>query len=414
MARYRSRLPAHGGGSSRRGRGGVSPVVVGLVLVLVAAIGAVGYLLYTRSDTRRNEGAGACPDPSRPVTIALGGRANSPNPILPAELRTLVDTAVEHRQRILVYRIDGQPTVAVDKTFHPTVQAGGPLQQQTQEFEDSMVAAIGQVRSVQPEADPLRALWLAARATPVGGTVVLFDSGLQTVAPLDFRQPGLLEAKPEDVAAKLGVNETPDLSGRSVYLMGIGDTASPQRPLSQNQHDNVVAIWQAIAGAGGAACVNPLTDPPVDAAARITDPRVSSVPVPTLPALVACGETKLSDSTLGFVADEPTLRDPDAAKAYLSRYVPDIQAKHEHVLLIGTTARWGTRKGQEGLSTQRAETIKGLLTQLGVPATSISTKGVGSYSTYYQPDGGPNGPLNPAVAARNRSVIVQLTCPASP
>ena len=51
----------------------------------------------------------------------------------------------------------------------------------------------------------------------------------------------------------------------TVVLVGVGDTAPPQLPLSIGQQDNVVAIWSAIAKAGGATSVRvdpaPLSGP---------------------------------------------------------------------------------------------------------------------------------------------------------
>jgi hypothetical protein len=50
------------------------------------------------------------------------------------------------------------------------------------------------VAAVEKGADPLTALSRAAAAAGQGGTVVLVDSGLQTVAPLDFSAAKLLDA----------------------------------------------------------------------------------------------------------------------------------------------------------------------------------------------------------------------------
>lgn len=50
------------------------------------------------------------------------------------------------------------------------------------------------VAAVEKGADPLTALSRAAAAAGQGGTVVLVDSGLQTVAPLDFSAAELLDA----------------------------------------------------------------------------------------------------------------------------------------------------------------------------------------------------------------------------
>lgn len=87
-----------------------------------------------------------------------------------------------------------------------------------------------------------------------GGTVYLEDSGLQETGALNFREPGLLQAKPSEVVARLArEGELPtSLKGETVFLVGIGDTAPPQGQLSISQQTNLVAIWRAIAKASGA------------------------------------------------------------------------------------------------------------------------------------------------------------------
>ena len=86
------------------------------------------------------------------------------------------------------------------------------------------------------------------------------------------------------------------------------------------------------------------------------------------------------------------------------------QGFNRHVTLQGTTARSGTREYQVELAKRRAEVVKRLLVDLGVPGDLISTEGLGSYNDYYEPDNSSTGHLLPGPAARNRSVIVRLIC----
>lgn len=92
--------------------------------------------------------------------------------------------------------------------------------------------------------------------------MVLVDSGLRTVEPLDFRASGVLDAEPDDVAEFPVRNASlPSLSGRHLRLVGIGDTSSPQTPLPVRRYDNLVAIRCAIAEKAEAACVSVDTAP---------------------------------------------------------------------------------------------------------------------------------------------------------
>src|SRR4029077_8318458 len=111
------------------------------------------------------------------------------------------------------------------------------------------------------------------------GTVVLGDSGLPTVAPLDFHVSGLLDADPDAAVQELSSSGyLPDLSGRTVVLAGIGYTAAPQSPLDDRRRLNLVHIWQKIVTGAGAK-VQTVTSP--NTAPAMTDvPAVSTVDVP--------------------------------------------------------------------------------------------------------------------------------------
>jgi hypothetical protein len=97
---------------------------------------------------------------------------------------------------------------------------------------------------------------------------------------VNFRQPGMLDATPAAVVSFLARrHELPYLTGVTVVLVGLGDTAAPQIPLSISEQNNVVAIWSAIAKAGGATLVR--IDPaPLSGRAPAHVPAVSLVRVP--------------------------------------------------------------------------------------------------------------------------------------
>ena len=94
-----------------------------------------------------------------------------------------------------------------------------------------------------PQADVLAALTLAARATPPGGNLVLADSGLQTVSPLDFRHDNLLQAEPAEVTTFLKKQQLlPDLTGQHLVLVGLRNKAEAQAQLNNQLHKGVIAI----------------------------------------------------------------------------------------------------------------------------------------------------------------------------
>lgn len=387
-----------------------APWVVVAILVLLAGTGAY---LFVGKDKQWWPWPESCPS-GGPLTIALGARANMPSPVLPRELEDLVRTAVDKEQPISVYRVDGDPTRAILDTFHTDIQASAPRRSAVDQHTSEVLAVLNQVRSQVPEADTLKALWLAARDTPVGGTVILFDSGLSTMGPLNFLREGMIEADPTEVVTFLRTQQEaiPDLAGRRVILMGIGDTFAPQEDLTPKMEENVVAIWEAIADAGGPACRETIRKPPLANASLDAVTTVTPIPLNVVYPPICTGPTRLSGGgDVGFRPDTDILLNEAQAKAFLQNLADEILSQPQgQVTVTGTTARWGTEEGQRALSRRRAEVVKRLLVELGVPADRIVTDGVGSYGPTYREDGGPDGPLDPANAAFNRSVLVEMAC----
>jgi outer membrane protein OmpA-like peptidoglycan-associated protein len=147
-----------------------------------------------------------------------------------------------------------------------------------------------------------------------------------------------------------------------------------------------------------------------------TDIPVTPVTLPTVPPFQPCGETVLHDGdTVGFLPDQAVFRDPAAARSTLQDLATLIIDGRQLVELVGTTATWGpSEQGRVDLSRRRAEAVKSVLVELGVPADRITTVGAGTSWPDRVVDIAPDGSLIPAAAALNRSVIVRLSCPTSP
>lgn len=359
-----------------------------------------------------------CPAPSGPVAVAISGRANSPAPVLPPAAEEVLQDAVyavpigETGPTISLIEIDGRPSLVASAAFASDAEFPQAVDRDRENFLADVRSAASGVRATEPEADVLSALGIAARAARDGGgtgTIVLVDSGLQTVPPLDFSQPGLLDAAPAEVVDFLdSTGAIPDLSGLTVLLAGIGDTAAPQQPLDIARQTALVELWSRIARSGGAACVHAAGTPRgSDAVTGV--PPVSTVEVPAPPSFDPSSRIVLPDNpTVGFVPGEAVLRDPEAAAGML-RPVADWLAAdpQRQARITGTTARHGSLESQIALASERAETIKQRLVDLGANPSRITTEGVGSEFPGYVPDQGPDGGLLPGPAARNRSVIIE-------
>ena len=366
------------------------------------------------------EGGGGglnCPVPVGPMAIAVSGRANSPEPGLPQSAQGAAVTVVrgasdqDVQPRFTIINVDGRPSSAGSDTFRTDAGNSVAAGDDQNAFLQGLGNAVTQVRADDPEVDVLGALDLAGRSVQGNrpGTVVLVDSGLSTVAPLDFRQPGLLDSPVgETVDFLRSANALPDLRGATVVLAGLGDTADPQTPLSPAQRSSLVALWTGISQAAGAACVS-VVDEPRGGDAPSDVPPVSTVDVPPPPTITPGRPTTLpDDGSVGFQPDTAEFRDRNAARGVLTPFAQFLTgAPNARLALTGTSARAGTDAGQIDLSTRRADAVKQLLVELGAPADRITTRGVGSQFPGYVNDVGPDGRQLPGPASQNRTVIVE-------
>ena len=222
-----------------------------------------------------------------PVVFAVAGRQNSPAPVLTGSMSSAAATAVREGSAIGVVDLDGRPRLIMAGAFSDPGANPVALQSAQQHFLGSLTSAVERIRAAYPHADVLDALNVAGHAIraacPYGGTIYLEDSGLQETGLVNFRQTGMLSATPANVVSYLAQKHNlPYLTGMTVVLVGVGDTAPPQLPLAISQQNNVVAIWSAIAKAGGATSVR--VDPaPLSGPAPAHVPAVLLVPIPQIP-----------------------------------------------------------------------------------------------------------------------------------
>jgi OOP family OmpA-OmpF porin len=346
-----------------------------------------------------------------PLTIVVGERSNVPSVQFPAATGTLLDTAANDRQPITLIRVDGLPKVFHVARFSPGNDvSNGAIQQDLDNYETGITELLdgSDLHAAVPQADVLGALSKAAAATPPGGNIIVIDSGLQTVAPLEYQQSGILMSPPADVVKFLRQeNLIPDLRGRHVLLSGFGYTAAPQAALDQPEQQNVAAQWLAIAHAGGACAT---VDPTPNTNGELTGlPVVSKVPLPKMQIFRPCGTMALADDgSVGFNVGQTTFRDPTAARATLSRLASVLKPGTEHITLIGSTSTEGGPAINNPLSENRAKAVKSILVSLGISASRISVIGDGANYPGRVPDIGPNGRLLLPQAEQDREVIVQL------
>jgi OOP family OmpA-OmpF porin len=277
------------------------------------------------------------------------------------------------------------------------------------QFRAAVRGMVGRTAALQPESNPLEALGKAAAAAGPGGTVALIDSGLQTVAPLDFRQPGLLAADPDTVVAALARDgQLPDLHGRKVVLAGIGYTTEPQTALDENRRSHLIELWQKIVTRAGAESVEPVIAPDTTPS-RDGLPTVATVTVPPPGQLdLGCNtDVAFTDNgPVGFRANSTEFADSTAAHgvlAKIARWLAGTPAAHADV--VGSIAHYGTDDGNSGLSRSRAERVAAVLVKQGAESDQVVAEGIG-----WGPFPSKSAPPDDLSDSRNRRVVVRLLC----
>lgn len=345
-----------------------------------------------------------CPRPTAPgLALAVGARASSPAPKLPAEVRQLVVDTMNGCGRITVVRIDGRPAVVGQLGFSTGARTQQNLDMDKANFLKRVNTVIADAKAVVPEANVLAALTVASDAAGRGGTVVLVDSGVQTTAPLDFRKHDLPSRRPGAVVDALKQQRLlPNLAGRKVVMAGIGYTAPPQQALDAKNQAFLVELWRGIVIAAGAK--DPVVaEEPNTSDAAVASPPVSVVHFPVAEITLGCDTLSvLPDSgAVGFVPGQADFRDPAAAGRVLAPFVDFLHSNPTaSVSIKGYVAHYGAGD----LSKRRAYRVKNELTARGATNTIVAEgMGWGPYPTV-------NAPPDPRYDQKNRQVTIEVRC----
>jgi hypothetical protein len=222
---------------------------------------------------------GATSAPSGALALVVGGHANAPEPAPLPPVRALLEQAAAEAWQTTAVVDGGTPEVIAHGHLRTVPGDAEAVTRQRTEMADKLEVVIREGRTDRPEVDLLAALRLAADSLSVTRgpkTLVVIDSGLQTVAPLTFQDRAMWGADPGTTADYLAERRAlPRLSGVRLLLTGIGETAPPQPPLSTEQRAALVAIWTAIGQRAGATVE--VLGTPLGTPARAGLPRVAVV-----------------------------------------------------------------------------------------------------------------------------------------
>lgn len=346
------------------------------------------------------------------VAIVVGAHGNMPQPVLSGRAARARDLAAAQNSYFSVFVADGAPYEVAHDTLVPAGDVTGEGGDR-ETLADRVDATVAEARARNAEVDLLTAIDLAARDLadqPGLHTVVVVDSGLATAGPLNFLEPGLLDAEPQEVADTLDdLGLLPDLGGDTVVFQGLGDTTAPQQPLDRARRTQLQAIWTAVAKAAGAVSVevehSPLRGDPVADVPPVT-------PVPMGPGYsCADGIVTLDGGVISFQPDSDVFLDQEAAEEVLRPLAEQIVTQRLKAVLFGASDSAGDLESQKKRSGLRAQHVADTFIKMGVPIPQLAVEGLGSDFPGFVPDQDAAGHLMPAAAALNRKVIIHLETP---
>ncbi|MFF1634227.1 OmpA family protein [Leifsonia sp. NPDC058248] len=378
----------------------------GIALAAVIALGA-----GLTACTPATASGGACDQSQkRNLGVVAGSTANAPAASLPTSATAQLAAVGKSNGSVTVVVPSGKPQVMGTTVIGSTAQDAVVCQNDQRTKLAQITSYIDGLKAASPQVDFLGSIDQAARnlgSHPMG--VLVVGSGLQTTDPLNFAASGVLYADPAQVVGDLrsrGLLPT-DLKGVTVYWSGLGDVAGSQTPLTIPARSNLQALWAAIIKAAGGTLS--LLPEPASGGAASGLPAVSVVPV-------EAEQTKtdwtkpivIRNSDLLFVKDTATFSDPAKASQVLSQLVPSIEQNGAAVTITGTASKdqATNNTSDTALSLRRADAVKAALVGLGVPASLLTTAGVGYDWCGWKSETDASGRYSDALAEQNRSVIL--------
>ena len=380
---------------------------------LVAASAAAVAMTAAGCAARADDGEDGTATPGA-VALVIGAHSNMPRPVLIGQAARARDLAVAQNSYVSVIVADGAPF----ELTHESLGSDGDeeTREDRETLSERVDETVGQARAKNAEVDLLTAVDLAARDLsdkPGLHTIVVVDSGLATAGPLNFLEPGLLDAEPQEIADTLDdLGLLPDLRGDAVVFQGLGDTAAPQPPLDRARRTQVQAIWTTVAKKAGATSVAveqaPLEGSPVEGLPPVT-------PVATDPGYsCADGVVTLDGGVVSFQPSSDAFLDQEAAEAVLRPLAERVVSQNLKAVIFGTSDSVGDLEAQKKRSGLRAQHVADTFIRMGVPIPQLAVEGLGSDFDAFVPDRDAAGRLVPAKAALNRKVIIHLQTPDGP
>lgn len=372
---------------------------------------------FAKSSTDVSDESVVGPPASDALVFVVSAHANVPAPSIPSELAGVLDAAIRAEVPLSIIAVDGTPSVAWSSgAYEISNDNPGARKADIDKVQSAVLTKVRGITADSDGSDLVQGLAIAQDQAAANGSlhprIVVIDSGLPDLGALRMTTPGMTLADPGEVAAAAAsAGSFPELTGASLTLVGFGYTAAPQAELSGPQRENVVDIWSAVlSGAGASVDVLPVprsaAGPDISHTTGTVEPAADPELHLSAPTPAIFGE----GSSLGFQPGLDVFRDKPASDATLDEIAAALEADADRTVhIMGTAAGTDTEQSQKDLSTRRAEAVARGLIARSIDPSRIETEGVGTQWPGYVYDVLPDGTLDPATAALNRTV--QITFP---
>lgn len=326
------------------------------------------------------------PPPTDEIAIVLGNTQNTPAPTISNEISAAIEgTMLRHKgesadelaDSIKVISAVKQPVVISLDASDLKLRDIGNNSSNAKRSAGIDIKAINEKLNNLPPTDNganyLEAILEARDNVSKGSKIIVIGSGLSDTGDLNFSQSNILTNEQsrqyvlQKIKKKYGYNY---LNQYSVEFYGLGDTAKPQEALSSKQKEVVREIYKdTIRSLGGDVGINTKT---LAGDSIKTDYVVGTTDT-------GCGDIGLvfDDNNLKFVGNEAKFIDETAAKESLTT-IKTFWDKYSDIIssiqIDGYIAHY---PGFGTLSQKRANLVKKVLINLGIPADKIKATGRG-------------------------------------
>ena len=370
------------------------------------------------------------------ISVVLGATANEPTPNISLAKDEIYNASYAYGFRNVIVD-DGNPFQAVDgdlrHTDHNDKLSDSNKASDASTYTKKFIEE-GQTASAETaEKDTATAIRLASNSlSNCAGkkTIVLIDNGISTKGSVAFTtfEGWNVEASLEAIDENL----LPDLTGIDVVWY-VASTVQPQESLSTTDMIALQDFWNSYLQKCGAESVT-ITNA-INTNSEVSSeglPEVTTVGVTKDASIIhvtnietinetleeASGDEKenvaddafndgikISETILKFKPNSTEIEDKESATELLQPIADALINSTHKVIILGTTATVPSEDKCVPFSLKRAETVKKLLVEMGVPENKLQTKGLGYENEFHVNDIDANGSLNDK-ATENRAIYI--------